>query len=182
MKLRVTETPIVGVRLIEIEGICWDARGFFVEPWHETDFDRAGLGVRFVQEGHSRSAKGVIRGLHYQDDTAQMGKLVRCTVGQIFDVAVDVRWDSATYGRWSAAVLSAENQRQLYVPHGCAHGFQALTDGAEVQYKQTGFYTPSAERSVRWDDAGLAIPWPIAPAIVSPKDARAPSFAALGRE
>jgi dTDP-4-dehydrorhamnose 3,5-epimerase len=147
-----------------------DERGFFIESWHQRDFAEAGLDLSFVQEGHSRSGRNVLRGLHYQDMTAPMGKLLRCTVGAIFDVAVDLRVDSATFGQWFGIELSAENKTQLYVPEGFAHGFATISDVAEVQYKQTGFYTPSSEGTVSWNDPDIGIAWPISDPILSARD------------
>src|SRR5688572_4719772 len=144
MRITVTHTPLEGVLLIE--GVVFeDERGFFMESWNQRAYAEAGLPHVFVQDAHSCSKRGVIRGLHYQDLSAPLAKLVRCTAGSIYDVAVDLRAGSPTFGQWYATELSAGNRRQLFVPVGFAHGFQALTDGTEVQYKQTGFYTPSAE-------------------------------------
>src|SRR5438105_4695295 len=144
MKITVTKTPLDGVMLIDTP-YFQDERGFFIESWHQRDYAQAGLPVVFVQDGHSRSLRGVLRGLHYQDMTAPMGKLLRCTIGTIFDVAVDLRVGSPTFGRWFGVELSAETKRQIYIPAGFAHGFQAIADVVEVQYKQTGFYTPASE-------------------------------------
>jgi dTDP-4-dehydrorhamnose 3,5-epimerase len=171
VKVRVSQTPLPGVVLIDIDYFK-DERGFFIESWHERDFAEAGLNLRFVQEGHSRSAHRVLRGLHYQDMTAPMGKLLRCTVGAVFDVAVDLRTSSPTFGRHFATELSADNKRQIYVPPGFGHGFQVVTDVAEVQYKQTGFYTPSSEGTIAWNDPDVAIPWPVPEPILSERDKR----------
>lgn len=171
MKLKVSTTPLPGVVIVDTN--CFeDERGFFIEPWNQRDFQAGGLDLRFVQEGHSRSVRRVIRGLHYQDMTAPMGKLVRCTVGEIFDVAVDLRVGSPTFGRWFALELSAENKRQLYIPPGFAHGFQALS-AAEVQYKQTGFYTPASEGAIRWNDADIGVAWPLPDPLISDRDRQA---------
>lgn len=175
MKLRVNQTSLPGVVTIEMD-YFQDNRGFFIEPWHQRDFAAAGLDLTFVQEGHSRSSRGVLRGLHYQNMTAPMGKLVRCTVGEIFDVAVDLRVGSPTFGKWTAVELTADNKRQIYVPPGFAHGFQALTEAVEVQYKQTGFYTPSAEGTVAWNDPEIAVEWPLADPILSSRDLTGPSL------
>ena len=169
MKTRLVPTPLNGVVAIEID-YFQDERGFFIENWHKRDFAEAGLDVQFMQEGHSRSGHGVLRGLHYQDLTAPMGKLVRCTVGEIFDVAVDLRMSSATFGRWFGLVLSAENKKQVYVPVGFAHGFATLSEVAEVQYKQTGFYAPASEGTIAWNDPELAIFWPLERPILSKRD------------
>jgi dTDP-4-dehydrorhamnose 3,5-epimerase len=137
-----------------------DERGFFYESFNAKAFgDATGLrDLTFVQDNHSRSAKGVLRGLHYQIENAQ-GKLVRVTAGEVLDIAVDIRRSSPTFGRWVGVRLSAENSRQLWVPPGFAHGFVVLSDYAEFLYKTTDYYTPAAERCIRWDDADLAIDW-----------------------
>jgi dTDP-4-dehydrorhamnose 3,5-epimerase len=169
MKTHVSETPLPDLVVVDID-FFQDERGFFMESWNQRDFAEAGLDLRFVQEGHSRSGRGVLRGLHYQDRTAPMGKLLRCTVGSIFDVAVDLRMSSPTFGRWFGIELSAENKRQLYVPEGFAHGFATLSDAAEVQYKQTGFYTPSSEGTLAWNDPEVGIEWPIRDPVLSQRD------------
>ncbi len=168
--LRLPEVLLIEPRVFE------DARGWFYESFNARAFAAAtGLDVTFVQDNHSRSARGVLRGLHYQLPPAAQGKLVRAVAGSILDVAVDVRRSSPTFGKWVAETLSAVNKRQLYVPAGFAHGFVALEDGTEVLYKTTDFYTPDAERSIRWDDPDLAIGWPseLAP-LLADKDAAAP--------
>src|ERR1051326_4697796 len=144
MKITVTKTPLEGVVLIDTP-FSKDERGFFIESWHQRDYADAGLPMTFVQDGHSRSPRGVLRGMHYQDMTAPMGKLLRCTVGTIFDVAVDLRVGSPTFGKWFGVELSADTKRQIYIPAGFAHGFQATSEEIEVQYKQTGFSTPPAQ-------------------------------------
>lgn len=154
-----------------------DERGFFFESFHQQRFDEAvGGHVEFVQDNHSRSARGVLRGLHYQLPPAAQGKLVRVTRGAVFDVAVDVRRSSPAFGRWVGYELSEDNFRQLWIPEGFAHGFLALTDGAEVQYKTTAYYAPDLDRSIRWDDPDIGIEWPLTDLepIVSAKDAAAP--------
>lgn len=175
MKVEVTNTPLEGVVIVQTK--CFeDERGFFTESWNQRDFEQAGLAYRFVQESHSRSQGRVIRGLHFQNQTAPLGKLVRCTVGCIFDVAVDLRVASTTFGQWFGLELSADNKRQLYVPEGFGHGFATLSDVAEVQYKQTGYYTPVAERAVAWNDPDLCIDWPYDNPVLSDKDRTAPSL------
>jgi dTDP-4-dehydrorhamnose 3,5-epimerase len=159
--------------------IFGDDRGWFYESFNARSFTEAtGLDLTFVQDNHSRSARGVLRGLHYQLPPAPQGKLVRAVSGSILDVAVDIRKSSPTYGRWVAETLSAENRKQLWVPAGFAHGFVALSDGTEVLYKTTDFYHKAAERSIRWDDPDLAIDWPegLTP-LLADKDAAAPAFA-----
>ncbi len=169
MKTRVTQTELPDLVVVEIDHFQ-DERGFFIESWHKRDFAAAGLDLEFVQEGHSRSTVNVLRGMHYQNMTAPMGKLVRCTVGLIFDVAVDLRISSPTFGKWFAIELSAENKKQVYVPPGFAHGFVTLSDAAEVQYKQTGYYTPSAEGTLAWNDPQVGIRWPVQSPILSGRD------------
>lgn len=169
MKTHVTQTPLAGLVRVDIDFFS-DERGFFIESWHQRDFASAGLDITSVQEGHSRSGRNVLRGLHYQDMTAPMGKLLRCTVGAIFDVAVDLRMSSPTFGQWFGIELSAENKTQLYVPEGFAHGFATISDVAEVQYKQTGFYTPSSEGTISWNDPDIGIEWPIDDPILSQRD------------
>jgi dTDP-4-dehydrorhamnose 3,5-epimerase len=160
-----------------------DGRGFFYESWNQGAFDAAAGPTRFVQDNHSRSAAGVLRGLHYQLPPHPQGKLVRCVLGAIFDVAVDIRRASPTFGQWVGAELSAENRAQLWVPAGFAHGFLTLSEHAEVLYKTTDFWSRDCERALRWDDPQLAITWPLeqlagmAPQL-SAKDAEAPGFAA----
>ena len=169
MKTHLILTPLDGLVVVEIY-YFQDERGFFIESWHKRDFAAAGLDLEFVQEGHSRSGQGVLRGLHYQDVTAPMGKLLRCTVGRIFDVAVDLRGSSPTFGKWFGIELSADNKKQIYVPVGFAHGFATLSDVAEVQYKQTGFYTPPSEGTLAWNDPDVGIQWPITNPTLSKRD------------
>ena len=165
-----------------------DGRGFFFESWNQRLFaellaaDGQPQPPPFVQDNHSRSSQGVLRGLHYQLDPHPQGKLVRCVVGEIFDVGVDLRRSSATFGQWCSARLSAANQQQLWVPPGFAHGFLSLSDAVEVLYKTTDFWTPACERAIRWDDPDLAIAWPLealtgASPQLAAKDAEAPHFA-----
>ena len=162
-----------------------DPRGFFVEAWHWAKYRDAGIDRPFVQDNQSRSTQGVLRGLHYQIEQAQ-GKLVRVAAGEIFDVAVDLRRSSPTFGRWAGAMLSGTNQRQIWVPPGFAHGFYVTSDAADVIYKCTDYYNPRSERTLRWDDADVGIEWPLFEGrspVVSAKDAAglslrdAPSYA-----
>jgi dTDP-4-dehydrorhamnose 3,5-epimerase len=154
-------TAIDGVFILEPR-VFGDARGFFMESYNRRAFQQAtGLDVDFVQDNHSRSRKGVLRGLHYQVQQPQ-GKLVRVTSGAVFDVAVDIRRGSPSYGRWVGVELSADNQRQLWVPAGLAHGFVVLSDSADFLYKTTDYYAPQFERSIAWDDPGIGIDWPLA--------------------
>jgi len=163
------KTPLSGVLVIEIKYFR-DERGFFIENYHKQRFVEIGIADEFVQDNHSRSAARVLRGLHYQDMTAPMGKLVRFTQGAAFDVAVDIRVGSPTFGQWFGIELSAENMKQLYVPPGFAHGFATLSDTAEVQYKCTGFYTPSAEGNLAWNDPDIGVAWPIKNPVLSRRD------------
>jgi dTDP-4-dehydrorhamnose 3,5-epimerase len=139
-----------------------DDRGFFFESWNQRRFDEVvGEATHFMQDNHSRSSRGVLRGLHYQLEPEPQGKLVRCTAGAIFDVAVDLRRSSPTFSQWVATSLSADNHQQLWVPVGFAHGFLTLSETAEVLYKANGFWSKACERSLRWDDPELAIAWPL---------------------
>lgn len=148
-----------------------DERGFFLESFNKRSFcDKTGINADFVQDNHSRSLQGVLRGLHYQIQRPQ-GKLVRVVVGEVLDVAVDIRSSSPTFGKWVSCYLSAKNNKQLWVPPGFAHGFLVISDVAEVLYKTTDYYSPEHERSIRWDDPGLAIAWNLDTSpILSPKD------------
>jgi dTDP-4-dehydrorhamnose 3,5-epimerase len=170
--MRFSPTAIPDVVLLEPE-VFGDARGFFFESYNENDFAAAtGLRPRFVQDNHSRSERNVLRGLHYQIVQPQ-GKLVRVIKGEIFDVAVDLRTSSPTFGRWVGERLSAENRRMLWVPEGFAHGFLVLSEAAECLYKTTDFYAPAHERCLRWDDPALAIDWPLqGKPLLSDKDRR----------
>jgi dTDP-4-dehydrorhamnose 3,5-epimerase len=157
-----------------------DERGHFYESYNETTFDAwLGRQVRFVQDNHSTSAKGVLRGLHYQLPPAAQAKLVRVTRGAVFDVAVDIRRSSPGFGQWRGFDLSKANHRQLWIPEGFAHGFLALTDGAEVQYKTSQLYSPDHDCAIRWDDPAIAIAWPLDGAVprVGARDASAPTLA-----
>lgn len=175
MKFTFTPTEIPAVLLVEHERFE-DSRGAFAESYREDLFLDAGL-PRMVQDNHSRSVKGVIRGLHYQLAGRAMGKLVRCIRGAILDVAVDIRRGSPTYGKWVGFELSEENRRMLWVPHGFAHGFAALTDIADVFYKMDQYYSPAHDRGFRWNDPAVAIPWPFEAPLLSAKDERAPLLA-----
>jgi dTDP-4-dehydrorhamnose 3,5-epimerase len=155
-----------------------DDRGWFMETYKRSEFEAHGIGVEFRQDNHSRSAaKGVLRGLHYQKDPAAQGKLVRCVVGAIYDVAVDIRNGSPTYGRWVAAKLSAEERNMLWVPAGFAHGFCTLTDVSEVVYKTTAEYSAPHDRGIRWNDPAIGVAWPVKSPVLSDKDAKAPLLA-----
>lgn len=168
--MRAVATPLPGVLILEPK-VFGDDRGFFYESYNKRAFrDATGLDVEFVQDNHSRSVRGVLRGLHYQIRQPQ-GKLVRCTAGEVFDVVVDLRRSSAAFGKWHACTLSAENKRMLWVPPGFAHGFVVTTDHAEFLYKTTDYWAPEHERTLAWDDPTLAIPWPLAgEPVLSAKD------------
>ena len=173
MPITVTPTAIPEVLRIE-PTVFGDARGFFFESFNARDFrDATGLDVTFVQDNHSGSSRGVLRGLHYQIQQPQ-GKLVRVVQGEVFDVAVDLRRSSPTFGRWVGEMLSAENRRQLWIPPGFAHGFLVLSEWAECLYKSTDFYAPEHERALRWDDPTVGVAWPIdGVPILAAKDAHA---------
>jgi dTDP-4-dehydrorhamnose 3,5-epimerase len=180
-----TGLPVVGPLLITPR-VFGDERGFFFESWNQRAFaealeaDGQVVPPAFVQDNHSRSSQGVLRGLHYQLPPHPQGKLVRCVLGEIFDVAVDLRRGSSTFGQWVGATLSAANHQQLWVPAGFAHGFLTLSEHAEVLYKTTDFWSRDCERAVRWDDARVAIAWPqSAEPVLSEKDAVAPRLADL---
>ena len=170
--LNVIETLLPGVVVLEPEVLA-DERGFFMETYHAARFRQLGIEAVFVQDNHSRSMRGVLRGLHYQEPNAQ-GKLVRCTRGALYDVAVDIRVGSPHFGKWVGADLTEENKRMLWVPPGFAHGFCALTDNADMVYKCTALYDAQSDRSILWNDSDLGIKWPIARPLLSPKDAAAP--------
>ena len=158
--MKFTPTAIPDVILIEPQ-VYPDARGFFVETYQKTKFSQAGIGVEFVQDNQSGSHRGVLRGLHYQIRQAQ-GKLVRAVTGEIFDVAVDIRRSSPTFGKWVGTILSAENKKALWVPPGFAHGFMVLSDWADFTYKVSDYYLPEAERTLLWNDPQVGIDWPLA--------------------
>lgn len=176
--MKIVDTALAEVKILE-PAVFRDDRGFFMESWNARTFAAAGIDASFVQDNHSRSAKGVLRGLHYQIQSAQ-GKLVRVVAGSVFDVAVDLRKPSPTFGRWVGVELSATNMRQCWIPPGFAHGFLSLEDGTELLYKCTDFYSAQAERSLLWNDPSIGIAWPLenigAPTL-SGKDAAAKSFA-----
>lgn len=175
--MKITPTAIPDVLLIEPQ-VFGDQRGFFMETWNRRKFAEAGLDFDFVQDNHSSSVKGTLRGLHYQLSNPQ-GKLVRVTAGEVFDVAVDLRKSSPTFGHWEGTILSAENQRLFWVPQGFAHGFLVLSETAEFHYKCTDYYNPTSERCILWDDQDLNISWPMAAGstpILSAKDSNGCKF------
>jgi len=176
--MKFIKTKIPGVILIE-PTVHGDSRGFFVESYKKSVFAANGIPDEFVQDNHSKSGKGVLRGLHYQVKPAPMGKLVRAIRGEIFDVAVDVRKGSKTFGQWVAEVLSEENKKIVYLPSGVAHGFYTLSDVTEVVYKCTGEYSPKDERALIWNDPEIAIKWPLIegkPPILSERDKKHPGL------
>jgi len=168
-------TTLEGIILIEPD-IYRDARGFFLETFHAQKYRDGGVGASFVQDNRSRSQRGTIRGMHAQRQHPQ-GKLVQVIAGEIFDVAVDLRRHSPSFGRWTSVILSSENFRQLYVPPGFAHGFCVTSDSAEIEYKCTDFYNPADELHIRWNDPAIGITWPISTPILSEKDRSAPLLA-----
>jgi dTDP-4-dehydrorhamnose 3,5-epimerase len=178
--VKVTQTALRGVLIIEPR-VFGDERGFFLETFHAQRYEQAGIKQTFVQDNHSRSRRNVLRGLHLQTRRPQ-GKLVRVARGEVFDVAVDVNRGSTTFGRWVGVTLSDQNGRQLYIPPGYAHGFVTLSEIADFEYKCTDFYDPEAEAGVIWNDPDLAIEWPCAEPIVSAKDMKLPTLAALRLE
>ena len=178
--MQVIETKLSGVLIVEPD-VYRDGRGFFFESYNTRRFAEHGITDTFVQDNHSKSVAGVVRGLHYQVAPGQ-AKLVRVAVGEVYDVAVDIRWGSPTFGQWVGVILSAENCRQLYVPVGFAHGFCVTSKVAEFLYKVTSYYSPQAERGIAWDDPDLAIDWPAEHAILSERDQRHPRLAEADRD
>ena len=175
--MKVASTELAGVKVVEPR-IFGDERGFFLESWNARDFEAAGLAATFVQDNHSGSRRGVLRGLHYQVQHAQ-GKLVRVTVGEVYDVVVDLRRSSPTFGRSIGMTLSAQNPQMLWVPPGFAHGFLTVSDHAEFLYKTTDYWHPEHERTLLWNDPALGIAWPFAGTpILTPKDAAGAPLAA----
>lgn len=175
-KIKALRTEVEGVLILEPK-VFGDPRGFFMETYNEVTMAEVGITERFVQDNQSRSRQNVLRGLHYQVKQPQ-GKLVRAIMGEIFDVAVDLRRSSPTFGKWAAANLSADNKRMMWVPAGCAHGFLVISEYAEVLYKATDFYAPEDERTVHWDDKDLGIMWPLKGVpVLSEKDRKGTSFA-----
>jgi dTDP-4-dehydrorhamnose 3,5-epimerase len=175
--MNIIDTSIPDIKIIEPK-VFEDERGFFFESFNQQSFNRAiGKDVVFVQDNHSRSTIGVLRGMHYQLPPHAQGKLVRCIKGEVFDVVVDIRQSSATFGKWVGVNLSDENKHQLWIPAGFAHGFVTLTDIVEFGYKTTDYYTPQAERCIAWNDRTLAIDWPILfDPIISQKDQQGVSW------
>ncbi|RNM21879.1 dTDP-4-dehydrorhamnose 3,5-epimerase [Dickeya undicola] len=176
--MQVHDTAIQGVKIIQPK-VFGDARGFFLETFEKRRYqEMLDIDLDFVQDNHSRSAKGVLRGLHFQTTNPQ-GKLVRVVRGEVFDVVVDIRRDSPTYGRWEGVVLSEENKTQFWIPPGLAHGFVVLSDMADFEYKCTDYYNPAHEGCLLWNDADIAIDWPIASPLLSEKDKQGKAFKEL---
>lgn len=174
-QIKVNKLPIEGLCVIE-PTVHGDSRGYFMETYNQNDMREAGLDMVFVQDNQSMSTRGVLRGLHYQKQYPQ-GKLVRVISGEVFDVAVDLRPGSATYGKWHGEFLSAENKKQFYIPEGFAHGFYVLSDTAEFCYKVTDFYHPGDEGGIRWNDPDIGVAWPLlegVPVLLSEKDRAQP--------
>lgn len=167
-KLEIPEVILIEPRVFP------DDRGFFLETYKHSDFLSSGIPDHFVQDNYSRSSKGTLRGLHYQKAPRAQGKMVRCFRGEIFDVAVDIRKGSPTYGRWIGQVLSEENSLMLYIPEGFAHGFLVISDTADVQYKCTSEYSPEDDRGILWSDKDIGITWPITDPLLSGKDSKLP--------
>ncbi|MEI4975142.1 dTDP-4-dehydrorhamnose 3,5-epimerase [Aeromonas caviae] len=176
--MNVIKTAIPDVLIFEPK-VFGDERGFFFESFNHKLFEEAvGYPVAFVQDNHSKSSKGVLRGLHYQLPPHAQGKLVRCVAGEVFDVAVDIRKSSPTFGQWVGVHLSAENKRQLWIPEGFAHGFVTLSESAEFLYKTTEYYHPESEGAICWNDPDISIEWPVEGVLLSEKDKTALSFSA----
>ncbi len=174
--MKVTPLNIPDVLLIEPQ-VFGDDRGFFYESFNQNKFEEAiGKKINFVQDNHSKSVKGVLRGLHYQLTPKAQGKLVRVIQGEVFDVAVDLRQSSPTFGQWVGEILSGDNKKQLWIPKGFAHGFLTLSDTTEFLYKTTDFYSPEHEQSILWDDKTIGIDWPMQEVSLSSKDSAAVSF------
>ena len=178
--MRIVQTALPGCVVIE-PAVHGDSRGYFYESFHAQKFAEAGLDLRFVQTNVSRSARGVLRGLHYQWPNPQ-GKLVSVVEGEVYDVAVDIRHGSPTFGRWAAAILSAENKRHFWIPEGFAHGFAVLSEFATFTYQCTALYDHAADAGIRWNDADIAVDWPISAPLLSDKDERAPFLRDLARQ
>ena len=172
--LKVTETELKGVYVVEPQ-VFGDSRGWFMETWSARKLVEAGIDVNFVQDNQSFSAaKGTLRGLHYQLNPMSQAKLIRCTRGEIFDVAVDIRRGSPQYAKWVGVRLSADNKKQLFIPRGFAHGFITLTDNVEVMYKADNYYAPECDGNIRWNDPAIGVDWPTEPTNLSDKDKNAP--------
>lgn len=173
--MEVIDLPLAGLKLVRPK-VWHDGRGFLLETYHADRYAESGIDATFVQENHSRSARGTLRGLHFQS-TLRQGKLVRVSSGSIFDVAVDVRPDSPTFGRWYGTYLTSDEHAQLYIPGGFAHGFCAMSDAVDVAYQLTTLHDPKTECGIRWNDPDIGVEWPIREPLLSPRDQDAESFA-----
>ncbi len=176
MSIEITPTALEGVLIITPK-VFGDERGFFQETYHADKFAALGLPTNFVQDNHSRSKRGVVRGLHYQDMRAPMAKLVRCTAGRLLDIAVDLRVGSPTFGKWVGVELAEDNHRQLLVPVGFGHGFVVLSEYADLQYRCTNFYAPETEGAVLWNDPAIGVDWNVEEPILSARDQQAQTLA-----
>lgn len=180
MPFEFEKTQLPDVILVKPK-IFGDARGFFMETYKKTEFAKNGIDIEFVQDNHSKSTKGVLRGLHYQKEPKAQAKLVRCPYGKVFDVAVDIRKNSPYFGKWTGAILSSENKHMLYIPEGFAHGFVVLSDEAELFYKASDEYSPEHDRGIKWNDPDINIDWGIDfKPLVSEKDDRQPLLKEIG--
>lgn len=179
--MKVIQTEFPGLLIIEPQ-VFPDERGFFYESYSQKTFAAAGLDAVFVQDNHSQSGRGTLRGLHFQKGALAQTKLVRCTLGEVYDVAVDLRRGSPTFKQWFGVTLSAANKKQFYIPRGFAHGFAVLSDSAEFQYKCDAYYAPQAEAGILWNDPDLNIDWPVAQPIISAKDRQNPRLRDLPEE
>jgi dTDP-4-dehydrorhamnose 3,5-epimerase len=175
--VKVTPTSLPGVQVVE-PTVHGDARGYFFEAFHAAKYAAAGIEATFVQSNVSRSARGVLRGLHYQYPNPQ-GKLVTVLEGEVYDVAVDIRPASPSFGRWTGVMLTADNKRQLWIPEGFAHGFCVVSEAATFMYQCTRLYDPAADAAIAWDDPSIGIDWPLSQPLLSDKDTRAPRLAAV---
>jgi len=178
--MHIIETKLPGVLIVEPD-VYGDSRGFFMETYSRRRYAEQGIAELFVQDNHSRSARGVLRGLHYQVSPGQ-AKLVHVVVGQVYDVAVDIRWGSPTFGQWVGVELSAENHRQVFVPVGFAHGFCVVSESADFVYKCSSYYDKAAERGIAWDDPALAITWPVSEPLLSQRDRQHPRLSEAGHD
>jgi dTDP-4-dehydrorhamnose 3,5-epimerase len=178
--MKIIQTRLPGVVVIEPQ-VFGDARGYFYESYHESKYREAGIDARFVQSNVSRSARGVLRGLHYQWPNPQ-GKLVSVLEGEVYDVAVDIRRGSPSFGQWAAAMLTAENKRHFWIPEGFAHGFCVVSEFATFSYQCTALYDHQADASIRWNDAAIGIDWPVSDPLLSDKDAKAPLLEEMAPE
>jgi dTDP-4-dehydrorhamnose 3,5-epimerase len=179
--MKVIKTEFPGLLIIEPQ-VFSDKRGFFYESHNQKSFAAAGLDAVFVQDNHSQSGRGTLRGLHFQKGALAQTKLVRCTLGEVYDVAVDLRRGSPTFKRWFGVTLSAANKKQFYIPRGFAHGFAVLSDSAEFQYKCDAYYAPQAEAGILWNDPDLKIDWPVTQPVISAKDRQNPRLKDLPEE